>query len=500
MSAPDVTRRRFVAGALAGGAAAALPTAARAAKPGAQDAAAQPPRAVDVVVVGGGFAGLSAARAIAHAGRSVIVLEARDRVGGRVWNHPIGGGHVAERGGTFAGPTQDHVLALARAVHVDTFPTYDTGKDLYVTDATRLAYSDSGPFGTAPPDPSISGEIIQVVAGLDGMSGSVPVARPWTAAHAAAWDAQTLADWLRSQAVSPAMEALTAAATRPIFGAEPREVSLLFSLFYTAAAGDAKHAGTFQRLFDTRQGAQMWRFVGGSQEIAIKVAAALGDRLVLDAPVRRIAQSGGHVSVGSDRFTIRAKRVIVAIAPTLAGRIDYAPHLPAARDRLTQQFPQGTLIKVAAVYAKPFWRHAGLNGTVTATNGPVSIAYDDSPPGGKPGVLFGFVGGDNARAHQRLSPSARRAAVVKQFVSFFGPAAAHPSQYFETDWSEQQWTRGCPVGIPGPGVLHAYGPSLREPVGHIHWAGTETATFWNGYMDGAISSGQRAASEVLSGL
>jgi monoamine oxidase len=197
---------------------------------------------------------------------------------------------------------------------------------------------------------------------------------------------------------------------------------------------------------------------------------------------------------------VHAKRAIVAVPPTLAGRIRYAPLLPFARDQLTQRLPQGTLGKVAALYKKPFWRDDGLTGSVVSTNGFISFTVDDSPPNGKPGIVFGFVGGDNARQFFRMPLKKRRKAIIAELVDFFGPQAAHPERYFETNWSADEWSRGCPVGIPGPGLLHAYGDALRKPVHRIHWAGTETSTYWNGYMDGAIRSGERAAAEVLAEL
>ncbi len=501
----QVTRRRFVAGTLVTGAAVAIPTSAQATKHKKRKHRHKKHRSArvhraDVIVVGAGFAGLTAARKLVQAGRSVVVVEARDRVGGRVWSHDLGGGQVSERGGTFVGPTQDHVLALAKDLGVATFPVYDTGDDVYLADGDRQTYSDAGPLGTAPPDPTTLAEVTADVALLDQMSTSVPVDAPWTASSAASYDGQTLETFIGQHSQSARFRELVSAATRPIFGAEPRELSLLFVLFYIAASGDESNPGSFERNFNTRGGAQMSRFVGGSQLIGLKIAAQIGQRVVLRSPVRQITQTANGVTVVSDKLTVQGKQVIVAVPPTLAGRIDYEPILPFERDQLTQRYGQGTLTKVAAVYDKPFWRDQGLTGTSVATGGPVSATFDDSPPGATPGVLFGFVGGDNARHYNTLSPAERRSAVLAQFASLFGSQATSARDFFDTSWSAEQWTRGCPVGIPTLGTLLAYGPWIRRPIERIHWAGTETSTYWNGYMDGAVRSGERAASEVLAAL
>jgi monoamine oxidase len=457
-------------------------------------------RRVDVAVVGAGFAGLSAAWALVKAGKSVLILEAQNHVGGRCRNHALGGGEVSERGATFAGPTQNHILDLAKEMGVGTFPTFATGQNVYYADGQRTTYSDSGPLGTAPPDPLIVADLAQVVQRLDQMASQVPVDAPWTAPNAAEWDGQTFESWINANAVSPRFKQIVPVATRPIFGAEPRELSLLFVLFYIAASGDESHPGTFERNFNTRDGAQQFRFQGGSQRIALALAAALGKRVQLKHPVRRIDQAGGRVTVHCDKLTVKAKHAIVAVPPALAERIEYRPAMPAARDQLAQRLSQGTLLKVAAVYDKPFWRDAGLNGTAVSLQGPVNVVYDDSPEDGSPGVLFGFVGGDEARAFMAKSDADRRAAALGSFATYFGPQANQPTAYFETIWPANKWIRGGPVGIAPPGTLLAYGHALREPVGNIHWAGTESSTYWAGYMDGAVRSGQRAAGEVLAAL
>ena len=404
---------------------------------------------------------------------------------------------MTERGATFAGPTQDHILALAKEVGVGTFPTYDTGDNVYLNQGTRLTYPSEGPTGTAPLDPTILAEMTATVALLDQMSTEVPVDQPWKASKAAEYDSQTLDTWIRDHTATDRFRHLIPAVTRPVFGAEPRELSLLFVLFYIAASGNESTPGTFERNFNTKDGAQMYRFEGGSQKIAQLVAAKLNVKL--NTVARRIVQNAHGVRVECDNLTVRGQHVIVAIPPTLAGRIDYSPVLPAGRDQLTQRLGQGTLTKVTAVYDTPFWRAKGLTGTAVNADGLVNATFDDSPEGGSPGVLFGFVGGDSARAYEALSPAAGRAQVLSEFVTLFGPEAANPKAFYDTRWTNEPFTRGCPVAIAGPGTLLAYGDRVRAPQGRIHFAGTETSTFWNGYMDGAVRSGERAAAEVLAG-
>jgi monoamine oxidase len=464
-----------------------------------------PQRSADVIVVGAGLAGLTAARAVQKAGKSVLVIEANDRVGGRVWNHELEGGKVSERGGTFVGPTQDHIIDLAKEYGIGTFSSVIEGENVYVDpDGARSTYSDTGPTGTAPLDPAILPDLATSVALLDQMSTEVPVDAPWNAPRAREFERYTLEEWIRQNSTTERFRALVPAATRPIFGAEPRELSLLFVLFYIAASGDETHVGTFERNFNTREGAQERRLKGrSSQGLAQLMAAKLGSgNVLLKAPVRRIVQGRSIVRVESPAVVARGKRVIVAIPPTSAGRIDYDPVMPADRDQLTQRVWQGALTKVAAAYDKPWWREKGLNGTALGTSNDILVnaTFDDSPEDGSPGVIFGFVGGDQSRRYAGMSGSARRAKVLDEFALYFGEEARNPVEFFDTLWPDERWIRGAPVGNYSPGHLLAYGPALRRVQGKIHWAGTETSTYWNGYMDGAVRSGERAAKEVLDRL
>ena len=456
----------------------------------------------DVAVVGAGLAGLTTARRLAARGKSVIVLEARDRVGGRTLNHPIGNGKVAEAGGEFVGPTQDRILALAKEVGVKTYGAYDTGNNVYVNGSTRLLYSDTSPLGTAPPDPTLIPDITKLVLQIDDMASKIDVQRPWASPNAARYDALTLETWVRQNAVNAnGILSILAPFLEALIGAEVQDVSLFAVLAYVAAAGDAQNVGTMERLFNVRGGAQQWRLVGGSQLIANRVAAALGARVHLNAPVRHIAQTSTGVVVESDSLTVRAKHVVVAVPTTLAARIRYSPLLPAERDLLMQRAPMGALMKVEAVYETPFWRKNGLTGQFLTVGGPVGYSFDNSPPDGSPGVLAGFVGGAQNLTWSTKSLAQRRAGVLSQFARIFqDDRFLHPVEYFDMDWTREEWSRGGPTTIFGPGVLSQFGTALRAPVGRIHWAGTETSDYWTGYMDGAVRSGERATAEVLARL
>jgi monoamine oxidase len=490
----EFSRRNVLLAGVAGAAATGLAGCA-ASTTGPADAASGPAtRTADFVVVGAGLAGLTAARELVQRGRSVIVLEARDRVGGRLLNHSLGAGVITEVGGEYIGPTQDRIAALAKAVGIDTFDTYNDGSNLLLLDGKVSRYPATG----LPTDPAVASDIIRFIGVIDGLAKTVPVDTPWTAPRADEFDSQTFETFLNAEVRNPGTRALTGSAAKSIWGAEPRDLSLLYVLWYVACAGNASTPGSFARLVTTNGGAQQSRFVGGSQRVAQAAAKALGDRVVLSTPVRRIAQTSRGVTVTSDKVTVTAGRVIVAIPPAVSAFIDWSPLLPSRRAQLLQRAPQGTLVKAEAIYDRPFWRDAKLSGQVIGDTGLARSTFDNSPPSGTPGILFGFVGGTEARGWNDMTPSARRDTFLKETARYFGPQTLKPKDYVEKNWSDEEWTRGCPVAFLPPGVLSDFGTAIRQPVGRIHWAGTETATYWSGYMDGAVSSGERVASEVIS--
>lgn len=342
--------------------------------------------------------------------------------------------------------------------------------------------------------------IITGITQLDGMAGQVPVSSPWKAKRAAEWDAMTFDDWIKTNVTTEVGRQVLLSASDAIWGADPAQMSLLYVLGYIAASGDEKNPGSIIRLISTGGGAQESRFVGGSQLVSQKLAAKLGSRVVLHSPVRSVHQDGHGVTVTSDRMVVQAKQVIVAVPPILLKGIHFSPDVPRMRRNLAKRIIPGHLIKWEAIYDRPFWRDTGLSGQAVADVGPVRTTFDNSPPSGKPGVLFGFIGGSDAAAVAKMTAGARREVVLSAFEAYFGPQARTLIGSFEMDWTNEPWTRGCPVGYTRPGTLRRYGPALRVPFRRVHWAGTEVATFWSGYMDGAVRSGEAAAKQVRKAL
>ena len=452
------------------------------------------PRAVDTVVVGAGISGLTAARRLAAKGRSVVVLEARDRVGGRTLNHDVAPGRPVEAGGEYVGPTQNRVTAVCRELGVGIYEAYTKGDNSYIADGRVQRYT-----GDIPPEPASLLALNDVLTGVNDIAHSLSVEDPGGHPRAAEWESDTVASWLRSKTAlvdTPRVRQLVESLIEPSFGAANSEVTLLLLARFVAGAGDENHVGTIERMLGSKGGAQDSRILGGSQLISFGLAEGL--QVVLGAPVRRIEQANGSATVVSDKGTWKAKNVVVAIPPPLAGAIDFRPGLPTEHRQLLQRSPMGALMKIEAVYDKPFWRDEGLSGAAVAVDdgGPCKVLFDNTPPEGSPGVLFGFCGGANWRRWAGRPVTQRKAAALQQFAHYTGSRALKAIDYFEQDWAREPWSAGGPVALPGPGTLSGYGSWIRRPHGVVHWGGTETSDYWAGFMDGAVRAGERVAREV----
>jgi monoamine oxidase len=445
----------------------------------------------DVCVVGAGFAGLTAAWRLAHAGQTVVLLEARDRIGGRVWTDHLSDGTPIDRGGAWLGPGQDRLYALAAEMGVGTYPTFVAGDHLFLRDGRVHRYRGLIPRGLGWLE-LIGLEVAR--RRIDALARRVPLDAPWTAPDAAALDARTITSWIDSpwNAPSRAVRALLGMTMTELFTADPSEVSLLHMLFHLHSAGG------FVRQTSIEGGTQQDRVVGGMQTIVDRVAERLGDAVRLATPVHEIRQDAAHVDVVSDRVTVRAARVIVAIPPVLASHIRWTPRLPTDRGLLLERLPAGWAFKFALVYDEAFWRSDGLSGQTLAMGSPLTITLDGCGASAPPGILNTFAVGPHARALAHLGPLERRRTVVAEMAARFGPKATRVRDWVEQEWAGEEWTRGCFMSHYAPGVMTQFGHLVREPVGRVHWAGTETSAVMNGFIDGAVRSGERAADEILA--
>jgi len=440
----------------------------------------------DVVVIGAGLAGLTAARELTRAGFDVVILEGRDRVGGRTFSGTLAGVPV-DRGASFVGPTQDAVLKLAADLGCGTTPTYNDGANLIRWRGNVRRYQ-----GTIPKLGLVGLlDIGRIQWQFDRIAARVSVTEPWNSKGADELDAMSLGGWLRSVRATAGSRDLMAIMSRVTWGAEPDEVSMLHAVRYV------KTSGGLDRMLATVGGAQQDHFVEGTHQMSVRMAEELGDRVRLGAVVSRIEWSEDAVAVTSSAGVVEARRAIVAIAPMQRLDIDIAPAPPIEYQQLAQRWPLGALTKSYAAYPTPFWRAKGLSGQALSDQGPVFITFDVSPATGGPGILLGFT---DPRGFDCLPDEQRREQVLQCFTALFGEQAAEPIDYLDQRWGAESFAPGGPTAAVPPGSWTEFGRLLRTPVGPLHWAGTETADEWTGFMDGAVRSGQRAAGEVSRAL
>ncbi|KAA9135625.1 flavin monoamine oxidase family protein [Microbacterium caowuchunii] len=444
----------------------------------------------DVIVVGAGAAGLTAANELRKAGLSVAVLEARDRVGGRLWTDVVDGATL-EIGGQWVSPDQDALIDTVAELGLETYSRYRDGESVYIgPDGTRTRFT-----GDAFP---VAESTARVIAGiterLDAMVAEIDPDRPWAHPNAADWDTVSWDAWLRAQTDDDEAVRNLAFATGSAMLTKPAHAfSLLQSLLMAASAGSYSNLVDADFILDKR-------VVGGLQQVPLLLAERLGEDVLREQPVRTLTWDDSAVTATADGVTVHARRAVLALAPVLYERISFVPALPRLQQQMHQHISMGFVIKVHAVYDRPFWREQGLSGTAFSPYELAHEAYDNTNHGDDRGTLVGFVSDRHADEVFRLSAEERRERILDSLSHYYGPEAKEPLVYYESDWGSEEWTRGAYAASFDLGGLHRYGADLRSPVGPIRFACSDLAGAGYQHVDGAIRMGRLVADQIVAEL
>lgn len=441
----------------------------------------------DILIVGAGYAGIAAAKKLHTAQQDFMVIEARDRIGGRTLTEDLESGVTVDMGAKWVGPTQHLVWEWIKETQTETYDTYDQGKNLLKFKNKISSYT-----GTIPKiDPISLIDLGIAISKMNKLSAQISLTEPWNHPKAKEFDAMTLATWMEKHIWTAKAKHLFEIGIQTVFAAEASEISLLFALFYF------KSGDNMDTLISIKNGAQQSILKGGTQGLIKKIAASFLDKIHLESPLVRLSQQASGIIAETNKLKIHARKCILTIPPVLINTIVFEPPLPQQKAQLYQRMPMGAAMKVYLIYPTPFWREMGFSGQIVSDEYPLKVTFDVGHADSDQGVLLVFVEGNDARNFIDLEEGARKKMILECVEKIFGHQASMPMQYIDKCWTEEVYSRGCYTGLMGPNTLTQFGHQIRVPFKHIHFAGTETAEKWCGYLDGAISSGYRAASEVL---
>jgi len=444
--------------------------------------------ALDAIIVGGGFSGLAAARTLSHANKKFILLEARERLGGRTHTKYFDDGKYVDVGGQWIGPTQDRMYELAREHQVEWYDTYNEGKNIIDLNQKIKTYT-----GLIPKmDVASLINIDLVLKKLERMAKQVPLDSPWLAPKAKEWDSLSLEVFARKNCLTKNCYKVIRAGLETVYACELNEVSLLHALFYIRSGTN------LNVLLSITDGAQAHRIKGGMQKLAEEIAFHFKDSIKFNSPVTHVIHTDDGAIVSGADFSYEAKRMIIAIPPVLISSIDFKPELPLHKKQLLQKMSMGIVGKVTAVYTKPFWRNKGFSGQVVADEmSPFQTLFDSSPADSSYGTLLAFCIANRARDFFARDGANRKKIALESFTRYFGNEAAAPVHYLDHCWADEAWSKGCYAGLYPTGAWTNFRNELAQRTGVIHWAGTETSEVWYGYIEGAVRAGEREAQEIL---
>jgi putrescine oxidase len=441
----------------------------------------------DVVIVGAGPSGLTAARELKKAGLSVAVLEARDRVGGRTWTDTIDGA-MLEIGGQWVSPDQTALMDLLDELGLKMYPRYRDGESVYIgADGKRTQYTGD----TFPVNETTKAEMDKLVAILDELAAEIGPTEPWAHPKARELDTISFHHWLRRNSTDEeACNNIGLFIAGGMLTKPAHAFSALQAVLMAASAGSFTHLTDEDFILDKR-------VIGGMQQVSLLQAAELGDDVVLNSPVRTIKWDDNGVTVVSEQATVNARYVIMAVPPNLYSRVSFDPPLPRRQHQMHQHQSLGLVIKVHAVYDTPFWREDGLSGTGFSAGALVQEVYDNTNYGDTRGTLVGFVSDEKADAVFELSAEDRKKAILESIAGFLGDKALTPEVYYESDWGSEEWTRGAYASSYDLGGLHRYGKDQHANVGPIYWSSSDLAAEGYQHVDGAVRMGQATAARIV---
>ncbi|XP_033113592.1 amine oxidase [flavin-containing]-like [Anneissia japonica] len=434
----------------------------------------------EVVIIGGGISGLCATNLLHEHGLDVVLLEASERVGGRTYTLKI----------------QDRVLRVAKQLDIDHYKIIEDAKLVWVQKGIFYPYMPSTAYYPKFWNPFVWLDMNNIGRQWDAIGSTIPSDAPWDCPNAEELDKMTMQQWIHRNTWTKTGHDFCCNMVSQILTSEPHELSVLFFMWYI------KVCEGFMRTFAAENGGQERKFVGGSQEISLRLLEKLGkERVILESPVINIEQNDDGAFIKTLNGDIyKAKYVVMAMPPGMVQKIHFKPPLPPLRNQLIARAPVGSVLKCIVYYKTQFWREKGFCGSSWGIDPdiPIKWSLDDTKPDGTAPALITFITANKAREFCELSKDERQAKICQYFASAFdSEEALHPVNYVEKNWMEEPYIGGCYTTVFSPGTLFRYGRELRKPVGCVHFGGTETARKWAGYMDGAVESGERAAREIL---